>query len=164
MTDETIKAINQYCDRYGDKLVYLMNQCGVFNTQDVPEEEGVRYLEELGRMSMDCEKIIAVDFDGTLCEDRWSGIGEPNSEVIDYILNEQRNGAKLILWTNRTGILLMEAERWCGLHKISFNAVNRNIPEIIDRFGGDSRKVFATEYIDDRMNMMFKLPFVAAES
>lgn len=27
---------------------------------------------------------IAVDFDGTLCENKWQGIGEPNIELITY--------------------------------------------------------------------------------
>lgn len=107
-------------------------------------------------------KIIAVDFDGTLCENKWPEIGEPNQEVIDYILSEQNKGAKLILWTCRSGALLMDAERWCGMRKIFFNAVNSNLPEIIEKFRSSGPKVFATEYIDDRMCTKFKFPFVAA--
>lgn len=162
MTDETINEIDQYCDRYGDKLVYLMNQCGVFNTQDVPEEEGVRYLEELRRMPMGYEKIIAVDFDGTLCENKWPNIGEPNQEVLDYVLSEQQKGAKLILWTNRSGLRLEDAVCWCGMRKLFFDAVNQNLPEIIKKFGSDTRKVFANEYIDDMASTRFKLPYIAA--
>ena len=32
-----------------------------------------------------------------------------------------------------------------------YDAVNENLPEIIERYGGDSRKIFADIYIDDRM-------------
>ena len=109
-------------------------------------------------------KIIAVDFDGTLCENRWPEIGRPNQEVLDYILGEQCKGAKIILWTNRLGSPLMDAIEWCDHHGIVFDAANENLPEIILAFHGDSRKVFANEYIDDRMCTRFKLPFVAAES
>ena len=34
------------------------------------------------------EQIIAVDFDGTLCENKWPEIGEPNTELISYLLNQ----------------------------------------------------------------------------
>lgn len=95
-------------------------------------------------------KIIAVDFDGTLCHNEWPDIGKPFHEVIDYVLNEQKNGAKLILWTNRDGEQLENAINWCSSHGITFDAVNENLPEIIEVFGGDTRKIFANEYLDDR--------------
>ena len=95
-------------------------------------------------------KIIAVDFDGTLCENAWPEIGEPRQAVIDYVRDQQRQGAKLILWTNRSGEKLDEAVRWCGHHGIIFDAVNENLPEMIEYFQNDCRKVFANEYIDDR--------------
>ncbi len=105
-------------------------------------------------------KIIAVDFDGTLCENKWPDIGEPNEEVIRYILSRQKGGAKLILWTSRSGIELLAARGWCEAHGIRFDAVNENLPEIIKAFGGrDFRKIFANEYIDDRANTTFTLPY-----
>ena len=94
--------------------------------------------------------IIAVDFDGTLCENAWPGIGEARGGVIDYVLGQQMTGAKLILWTNRRGERLDEAVRWCVARGIAFDAVNENLPEIVERFGGDTRKVFADEYLDDK--------------
>ena len=33
---------------------------------------------------------------------------------------------------------------------VEFDAVNENLPEVIERMGGDTRKVFANEYWDDR--------------
>lgn len=96
------------------------------------------------------EYIIAVDFDGTLCTNDWPRIGLPRQGVIDYVLYKQSTGAKLILWTNRIGERLNEALAWCAERGIHFDAVNSNLPEIIDRFGEDTRKVFANEYIDDR--------------
>lgn len=104
-------------------------------------------------------KIIAVDFDGTLCENKWPEIGEPNWEVIDYIKEEKWLGAKLILWTCRSGDELLSALVYCNAWGIEFDAVNANLPESIERFGGDARKIFADEYIDDRLCKKFKLPF-----
>lgn len=94
--------------------------------------------------------IIAVDFDGTLCENAWPGIGTARAGVIDYVLGQQMTGAKLILWTNRRGEKLEDAVRWCAARGIAFDAVNENLPEIVERFGGDTRKVFADEYLDDK--------------
>lgn len=31
------------------------------------------------------QNIIAVDFDGTLCENKWPEIGMPNEELIEYL-------------------------------------------------------------------------------
>lgn len=106
-------------------------------------------------------KIIAVDFDGTLCENKYPEIGEPNMEVINYIKSEQSKGGKIILWTCRVGEYLWAAVKWCrDNHGIRFDAVNENIMEVIYSFGSDTRKVFANEYIDDNMCTRFKLPYV----
>lgn len=45
------------------------------------------------------QKVIALDFDGTLCERAWPGIGAPKWPIIRAALEEQRQGAMLILWT-----------------------------------------------------------------
>ena len=38
-------------------------------------------------------KAYAVDFDGTLCENRWPEIGEPNQELIGYLVGRRQQGA-----------------------------------------------------------------------
>ena len=104
-------------------------------------------------------KIIAVDFDGTLCTDKWPEIGKPNEDLIMYLQQHRRNGGKIILWTNRVEERLNEAVEWCKKFGLTFDAVNDNLQDVIDTFGFNSRKVFAHEYIDDRMHNGFKLPF-----
>jgi len=106
-------------------------------------------------------KVIATDFDGTLCENKWPDIGEPNEEVICYLKEQQAAGAKIILWTCRVGEQLEEAVRWCYDQGLIFDAINENLPERIAMFGTDPRKIGADEYIDDRMNTRFKLPFIS---
>ena len=96
-------------------------------------------------------KIIAVDFDGTLCENAWPNIGAPKEAVIDYIIHQKQTGAEIILWTNRRNERLDESVAWCKEHGIEFDAVNENLPRIIKAFGGDCRKVYADEYLDDKM-------------
>ena len=96
------------------------------------------------------QKIIAVDFDGCLCDSKWPDIGEPHNEIIHALIREQVNGAKLILWTCREGQLLQAAILWCLNRGLKFDAVNDNLPEMQELYGNNSRKVSATEYWDDR--------------
>ncbi len=94
--------------------------------------------------------IIAVDFDGTICKNRYPEIGEPINKTILYLKEKQKKGAKIVLWTCRVDELLDAAVKWCRNKGLIFDAVNENLPEIIAEFGGDTRKIFANEYIDDR--------------
>lgn len=71
-------------------------------------------------------KIIAVDFDGTLCENKWPEIGEANEDMIYYLRKRQAEGDKLILWTCRVGDMLRKAINWCYNYGLIFNAVNEN--------------------------------------
>lgn len=95
-------------------------------------------------------KIIAVDFDGALCENKWPEIGAPNKELIVYLKERQAAGDKLVLWTCRVGEILKNAINWSAEQGLIFDAVNENLPEVLEWMGGDTRKVFANEYIDDR--------------
>lgn len=94
--------------------------------------------------------IIAIDFDGTLCRDGYPDIGAPRVEVIRAAKERQNAGAKLILWTCRSGRYLEEALSWCDGMGLRFDAVNENLPEMQQLYGDDTRKVSATEYWDDR--------------
>ena len=99
---------------------------------------------------MDNAKIIAVDFDGTLVENKWPEIGAPIEKNIAKVKAEQEAGAKIILWTNRVGEPLEKALSFCKEQGIHLDAVNENLPEITKAFGTDCRKIFANEYWDDR--------------
>lgn len=94
--------------------------------------------------------IIAVDFDGTLCENKFPEIGEPNKPIIDYLKKKQNEGDKLILWTCRNEEQTKVAVEWCQDQGLTFDAINDNLPEIVEAFGSNCRKIFANEYIDDR--------------
>ena len=95
-------------------------------------------------------KIIAVDFDDTLCFSNWPELGEPNIPLIKYLLKEKALGNKIILWTCRAGKPLDDALLWCQEHGLSFDAINDNLPEIIEMYGNNSRKITCDYYIDDR--------------
>ncbi len=95
-------------------------------------------------------KIIAVDFDGTLCENDFPNIGAPRTEIIEKLLVEKRLGAKIILWTCRTDQQTKQAVEWCKERGLTFDAVNDNLEEIKTSFACNPRKIFAHEYWDDR--------------
>lgn len=98
---------------------------------------------------MSQRRVIAIDFDGCLCEKAWPDIGAPNWDVINAAISEQKNGAALILWTCRVGDLLKAAVDWCKERGLEFDAVNENLPERLEYYGSESRKVSADEYWDD---------------
>ncbi len=58
--------------------------------------------------------IIAVDFDGTIVEHAYPEIGKPIPFAIETLLQLQKDGHKLILWTVRRGRLLQEAVDYCA--------------------------------------------------
>lgn len=99
---------------------------------------------------MDEYKIIAVDFDGTLCYSDWPALGDPNVRLISYLRNWRDQGNKLILWTCRAGEALEDAIRWCHEQQLEFDAINDNLPEIVEMYGNNSRKITCDYYIDDR--------------
>jgi len=99
-------------------------------------------------------KIIAVDFDGCIVTDRYPEIGDPILQTIYELKKEIETGAKLILWTCRSNARLDAAVEWCANNGIHFDAVNSNLPEAEDFYGGKTVKVYAHEYWDDRAKKM----------
>lgn len=96
-------------------------------------------------------RVIAVDFDGTICTIApFPGIGEPNWDVINKLIALQSEGAKLILWTCRTDDALKAAIDACLAWGLTFDAINDSLPEWKERWGNDPRKIGASEYWDDR--------------
>lgn len=113
-------------------------------------EKTIELYEKSGSEPERTYKIIAVDFDGTLCEDMWPAIGKANEDMIDYLKRRQVDGDKLILWTCRDGQKLFDAIDWCESHGLSFDAINDNLQEMKEKFAGSNpRKIYADIYIDD---------------
>lgn len=108
---------------------------------------------------------IAVDFDGTLVEDKFPEIGEPRNIIINAIRRLQICGVRTILWTCRrddqNGNHLEKAVQWCKEHGLEFDAVNENLPEVQEKWGGDTRKVLADYYLDDKaVGSAFMMPYL----
>lgn len=95
-------------------------------------------------------QIIAVDFDGTLCSECYPNIGLPNLPLIYLLRQLKAQGKQLILWTCRCEERLAEAVRWCEDFGLTFDAVNANVPETLEQYGTEARKISADVYIDDK--------------
>ncbi len=99
---------------------------------------------------MNLPKTIAIDFDGCICTNDYPYVGTPIWDTIYKARAEQSKGAALILWTCRGGVLLKEAIDACKEWGLFFDAINDNLPSHIEKYGGNSRKIEADEYWDDR--------------
>ena len=110
-------------------------------------------------------KIIAVDFDGTLVENKYPEIGKPlRGFTDDTLFNElialRERGVKVILWTSRLGKELENAVNFCKSMGLEFDAINDDVEEVKEKFESYkewekikqpiNRKIFANIYIDDR--------------
>ena len=94
---------------------------------------------------------IAVDFDGTIVEDRYPDIGEERPFATDTLRMLIKDRHKLVLWTVREGKALKEAVDWCHERGVDFYAINRDYPEeTVENNQHFSRKIKADIFIDDR--------------
>lgn len=103
-------------------------------------------------------KIVAVDFDGTLVMDQYPMIGPLYNDLFELCKKLRTLGVKIVLWTCRDGEFLKDAVEFCAANGLEFDAVNQNIPEVQELYGGDTRKVFADVYIDDKAVPRFQHP------
>jgi hypothetical protein len=96
--------------------------------------------------------VIAVDFDGTLCDHTFPDIGKEVPYAFAGLRSLQAiEGVRLMLWTMRSDMpgeraTLTEAVEWCRERGIEFWGVNEN-PE--QRSWSVSNKQYAKAYIDD---------------
>lgn len=95
--------------------------------------------------------IIAIDFDGTIVEHAYPDIGKPIPFAIETLLQMQKDGHKLILWTVRRGRLLQDAIDYCARRGLYFYAENENYRGENKELGDEvSRKLSVDMFIDDR--------------
>lgn len=93
---------------------------------------------------------IAVDFDGTIVEDKYPQIGKERPFAVVTLKQLMKDGHYLILWTVRKGEKLDDAVKWCEDRGIRFFAVNKDYADDeLDQLH-HSRKIKADLFIDDR--------------
>ena len=95
--------------------------------------------------------IIAVDFDGTIVENRYPEIGAERPFAIETLKMLIADRHRVVLWTCREGELLDQALEWCRERGVEFYAANRDYPEeTTDNNPHFTRKLKADMFIDDR--------------
>jgi predicted mannosyl-3-phosphoglycerate phosphatase (HAD superfamily) len=94
--------------------------------------------------------IIAIDFDGTIVEDKFPEIGEMMPGAAEVINELYHSGHKIIIWTSRQGINLLRAIEWMAKNGIRYHHINESCPQNVAAYGNDTRKIFADIYIDDK--------------
>ena len=94
--------------------------------------------------------IIAVDFDGTIVENKYPNIGREIPGAASALHHFKKFGHTIIINTCRAGEYLEQAKSYLIGHDIPFDFINENDPKRIAQYGGDTRKISADVYIDDK--------------
>jgi len=95
--------------------------------------------------------LIAIDFDGTLCENAWPNVGAPKWDVINKIKEMQEQGHEFILWTCRENADLIPVFKFLSEVGLTFRWINSNAEYRVKQFDDkDCRKIGADYYVDDK--------------
>lgn len=102
--------------------------------------------------------IIAIDFDGTIVEDRYPEIGKliyGAREVINRLYDE---GYEIIIWSCRARVGKARAIEFLAKNGIKYHRFNESSPANLKQYNNvDTRKIYADLYIDDK-GLMKPLP------
>lgn len=102
----------------------------------------------------DVEKIILVDFDGTVVRHMYPMIGELLDGAVETLKDLEKAGYTLVLWTCRSGEHFDHAMNFCKEHGINMITAEESRKMIEEVYGEESlpegRKPYARWHIDDR--------------
>lgn len=93
---------------------------------------------------------IAIDFDGTIAESAYPGVGKLRLDAKEIINKLYDEGHKILINTCRTGSYEGDAENFLRRSGIKYHYINCNLPEDVISYGQDCRKLSADVYIDDK--------------
>ena len=96
------------------------------------------------------DRIIAVDFDGTLCENAWPEIGEPVDPVLKYVRYQQQTGAKIILCDpHRATVIGLDHDHRLRPTRMSSPDIRAGVALLIAALNADGRSIIQNiEQID----------------
>lgn len=93
--------------------------------------------------------IFAVDFDGTIVENRYPDIGPLILEAREAMRLMKDHGHTVIVWTCREGARLAEMIAFLDANNVPYDHVNDHAPWMKSVFKNNPRKIYADYYIDD---------------
>lgn len=103
------------------------------------------------------DKVIAIDFDGTIVEDDFPRIGKLKNNAKE-VLNFLYENNIVIIWTCRTGKFKDKAISFLKENNIKYHFFNENINNKI--YSEDSRKINADIFIDDKNIFMTSIDWL----
>ena len=158
-----VEAAKKIAEKEGDRIKELETKlcdydCVMMNVRKSMAAENSKNKSLLAVKPDGTPYIYAVDFDGTLSLGaEWPYIGKVNAGLLKALTDAQRNGAKIILWTNRLGNELQDAISWCEKMGLHFDAVNDDVEQIKKAWNYvTGRKIYADYYIDDHNMEVFR--------
>lgn len=112
----------------------------------VPKESHLCYDSTVNKNFLKSNRIIAVDFDGTIVDHMYPLIGTIKEDVVSKMRVEKKRGTTIIIWTCRDGKYIDKMVEFLKDNQIPYDYVNENVPWV----NFSSRKILADEYWDDR--------------
>ena len=94
--------------------------------------------------------MVAVEFDGKVCEENSPGIGKEKPMVLMSIKPIQSLGVYTLIWTCRSGKDLKNAINWCVTKGLEFDKYNEHADCFLSQFDCLGPKIGADMYIDDK--------------
>jgi len=89
---------------------------------------------------------ICVDFDGTIVDHRYPDVGAPAPQAVESLRAWIAAGAKIILFTMRSGAELQDAVDYLAANGVSLHGVNVNPDQVS---WTTSPKAYGQLYVDD---------------
>lgn len=93
---------------------------------------------------------LAIDFDGTIAEASFPEVGALIKDADTIIRKLHEDGHNIIINTCRSGRFEGMAEDFLTENDIPYHFINSNLPELIEFYNQDCRKISADFYIDDK--------------
>lgn len=101
--------------------------------------------------------VIAIDFDGTIVQDKFPNIGELNPNAIETINAMVEDGYEIIIWTARGDLFLLNARDFLLENGLIINPekgkrikFNQHADYMLERYDTQGIKIGASFYIDDK--------------
>lgn len=93
--------------------------------------------------------IIAVDFDGTIVENKYPDIGDIIPGALCTLRRWKKAGHTIIINSCRAGLDEVKMEAWLIRNHVPHDFINRNDPERTKLYECECRKISADFYVDD---------------
>jgi len=105
---------------------------------------------DCGYYQQTLSKIVSIDYDDTIVFSDYPNSGEIKQNAKEAINRLYDSGITILIWTCRSGEALKTAENYLRDIGVKFHHINENLPSIVNDWGGDTRKMWADIYIDDK--------------